>query len=316
MRLRLPNGDFRFTKAHAKCGLIPRSFAGRKRMQNRSGCFSPGGKPPHTGQLFKNPDMAHALRLIAERGPDAFYKGEIAAAILKTSEHLGGTMTAQDLASYSPEWVKPLSIDYRGWRVYELPPNGQGMAALEMLNIMETTPASPLGAFGAPEMHKRIEAMKLAYSDVHAYVADPRTSRYARGAASFERICAETRGRDRSEPRELRSESGRSDRQQYDLSDHGRQRRQYRQLDSEPLFLLRFAGHGGRDGLCPAKSRRELHARSETSERAGGRQAAISHHHSGVHGEGRRAHWIRDHGRRGAADGSRAVCFQLMWITE
>ena len=136
--------------------------------------FLPGGKAPHTGQLFQNPDMARALRLIAEQGPDAFYKGPIAAAILKTSEHLGGAMTAQDLASYSPEWVAPLSIDYRGWRVYELPPNGQGMAALEMLNIMETTAASPLGAFGAPELHKRIEAMKLAYSDVHANVADPR----------------------------------------------------------------------------------------------------------------------------------------------
>jgi gamma-glutamyltranspeptidase/glutathione hydrolase len=135
----------------------------------------PGGKAPHVGQLFKNPEMAHALRLIAEQGPDAFYKGEIAAAILKTSEHLGGTMTAQDLASYSPEWVQPLSIDYRGWRVYELPPNGQGMAALEMLNIMETAPPTPLGAFSAPELHKRIEAMKLAYSDIHANVADPRT---------------------------------------------------------------------------------------------------------------------------------------------
>jgi gamma-glutamyltranspeptidase / glutathione hydrolase len=136
--------------------------------------FLPGGKPPRTGQVFRNPDMAHAFRLIAEQGPDVFYKGEIAAAILKTSQHLGGTMTAQDLASYSPEWVQPLSIDYRGWRVYELPPNGQGMAALEMLNIMETTPPTPLGAFSAPELHKRIEAMKLAYSDVHANVTDPR----------------------------------------------------------------------------------------------------------------------------------------------
>ena len=136
--------------------------------------FLPDGKAPRTGQLFKNPDMARAFRLIAEQGPDAFYKGAIAAAILKTSEHLGGTMTAQDLASYAPEWVQPLSIDYRGWRVYELPPNGQGMAALEMLNIMETSPASALGAFSAPELHMRIEAMKLAYSDVHANVADPR----------------------------------------------------------------------------------------------------------------------------------------------
>jgi gamma-glutamyltranspeptidase/glutathione hydrolase len=136
--------------------------------------FLPNGKAPRTGELFKNPDMARAFRLIAEQGPDAYYKGAIAAAIVKTSEKLGGTMTAQDLASYSSEWVEPLSIDYRGWKVYELPPNGQGMAALEMLNIMETSPASPLGALGAPEMHKRIEAMKLAYSDVHANVADPR----------------------------------------------------------------------------------------------------------------------------------------------
>ncbi len=136
--------------------------------------FLAGGKPPHPGQVFRNPEMAHAFRLIADQGPDAFYKGEIASAILKTSEHLGGTMTAQDLASYSPEWVQPLSIDYRGWRVYELPPNGQGMAALEMLNIMETVPPTPLGAFSAPELHKRIEAMKLAYSDVHANVTDPR----------------------------------------------------------------------------------------------------------------------------------------------
>jgi gamma-glutamyltranspeptidase / glutathione hydrolase len=136
--------------------------------------FLPGGKPPHVGQLFQNPEMARAFRLIAEQGRDGFYKGDIATAILKTSEHLGGTMTAQDLGSYASEWVEPLSIDYRGWRVYELPPNGQGMAALEMLNIMEIAPPSPLGAFGAPELHKRIEAMKLAYSDIHANVTDPR----------------------------------------------------------------------------------------------------------------------------------------------
>ncbi|MBV9506628.1 MAG: gamma-glutamyltransferase [Acidobacteriia bacterium] len=137
--------------------------------------FLPGGKPPETGQLFKNPDMGRAFRLVAEKGPDAFYRGEIAAAILNTSQHLGGTMTAEDLASFAPEWVEPISIDYRGWRVYELPPNSQGMAALEMLNIMETKPPSAGGAFSPEELHKRIEAMKLAYSDVHRYVADPRT---------------------------------------------------------------------------------------------------------------------------------------------
>jgi gamma-glutamyltranspeptidase/glutathione hydrolase len=135
--------------------------------------FLPGGKAPLEGDLFRNPGMAHALRLVAERGPGALYKGEIAAAILKTSRSLGGTMTAEDLASFSAEWVQPISIDYRGWRVYEMPPNGQGMAALEMLNIMETAAPTPLGAFSAVEMHKRIESMKLAYADVRRYDADP-----------------------------------------------------------------------------------------------------------------------------------------------
>jgi gamma-glutamyltranspeptidase/glutathione hydrolase len=137
--------------------------------------FLPGGKPPVTGQVFRNPDMARAFRLVAEQGPDAFYKGEIATAILKTSEHLGGTLTAEDLASFQPEWVQPISIDYRGWRVYELPPNGQGVAALEMLKIMATQPPAAAGFFSPGEWHERIEAMKLAYSDVHRYVADPRT---------------------------------------------------------------------------------------------------------------------------------------------
>src|SRR5580658_4841341 len=137
--------------------------------------FLPGGKVPKVGDLFKNPDIGHALRLIADQGPSAFYKGEIAAAILKTSRKLGGTMTAEDLAGFSSEWVTPIATDYRGWKIYELPPNSQGMAALEMLNIMETTPASPLGPFSPAEMHKRIEAMKLAYADVRRYNADPRS---------------------------------------------------------------------------------------------------------------------------------------------
>jgi gamma-glutamyltranspeptidase/glutathione hydrolase len=137
--------------------------------------FLPDGKAPAVGQVFKDPDLAKAYRLIAEKGPDAFYKGEIAQAILKTSQRLGGTMTAKDLESFQPEWVTPISIDYRGWRVYELPPNGQGIAALEMLNFMQQFPISPTGPFDAAEMHKRIESMKLAYGDVHAFVADPHT---------------------------------------------------------------------------------------------------------------------------------------------
>jgi gamma-glutamyltranspeptidase / glutathione hydrolase len=136
--------------------------------------YLPGGKPPVVGQVFQNHDLAKALRLVAENGADAFYKGEIARAIVSTSQSLGGTMAADDLAEFSPEWVEPISTTYRDWTVYELPPNGQGMAALEMLNIMETSAPSPDGPLSVAELHKKIEAMKLAYADLGRYNADPR----------------------------------------------------------------------------------------------------------------------------------------------
>ncbi len=132
------------------------------------------GKVPAVGQIFRNPDLAKSLQTIADKGADAYYKGEIAQAILSTSKALGGTMSADDLAEFKPEWVEPVSTTYRDWTVYELPPNGQGMAALEMLNIMETTPASPDGPLSVVELHKKIEAMKLAYADLERYNADPR----------------------------------------------------------------------------------------------------------------------------------------------
>ena len=139
--------------------------------------YLPDGKPPVVGQVFQNHDLAKALQLLAQNGADGFYKGEIARAILSTSRSLGGTMSADDLAEFSPEWVEPISTTYRGWTVYELPPNGQGMAALEMLNIMETSPASPYGPLSAAELHKKIEAMKLAYADLERYNGDPRVAK-------------------------------------------------------------------------------------------------------------------------------------------
>ncbi|MGB6803728.1 MAG: gamma-glutamyltransferase, partial [Candidatus Sulfotelmatobacter sp.] len=136
--------------------------------------YLPCGKPPAVGQVFQNHDLAKALRLVAEGGPDAFYKGEIARAIVNTSQSVGGTMAADDLAEFSPEWVEPISTTYRDWTIYELPPNGQGMAALEMLNIIETFAPSPDGPLSAVELHKKIEAMKLAYADLGRYNGDPR----------------------------------------------------------------------------------------------------------------------------------------------
>ena len=136
--------------------------------------FLPNGKTPAVGEIFQNHDLAKALRLIASDGASAFYRGEIARAILRTSQALGGTMSADDLAQFLPEWVEPISTTYHDWTIYELPPNGQGMAALEMLNIMEVFPPSPEGPLSVTELHTKIEAMKLAYADLGRYNADPR----------------------------------------------------------------------------------------------------------------------------------------------
>jgi len=143
---------------------------------NAAATFLTNGTAPHLGEVFHNPDLAHSLELVAAGGRDAFYQGDIAKRIVATSSKLGGAMTAEDLAEYSSEWVEPISTTYRGWTVYEIPPNGQGIAALEMLNIMETF---PFGQFQNPAdvPHLMIEAKKLAYADMYRYVADQKFSR-------------------------------------------------------------------------------------------------------------------------------------------
>lgn len=139
--------------------------------------FLPGGSAPKVGQIFRNPAYARALELVAEDGPEAFYRGPIAKAILRTSEGLGGVMTESDLADFKPEWVSPISTTYRGWQIYELPPNGQGMAALEMLNIMEKFPLGEYGFLSARAFHIKMAAQRLAYADLRRYIGDPRLVR-------------------------------------------------------------------------------------------------------------------------------------------
>jgi gamma-glutamyltranspeptidase/glutathione hydrolase len=132
------------------------------------------GETPAVGEVFRNPEYAQALTLVAEKGPDAFYTGPIASAILETSNRLGGVLAAEDLRDYKPQWVQPISTTYRGWTVYEMPPNSQGMAALEMLNIMDRFPLGEYGFDSAQSFHIKIEAQKLAYTDLRRYVGDPR----------------------------------------------------------------------------------------------------------------------------------------------
>jgi gamma-glutamyltranspeptidase/glutathione hydrolase len=139
--------------------------------------FFPGGKPPTVGDLMRNPDMGASLRRIAEKGRDGFYRGKTADALLALENKLGGFMTAEDLTSFEPEWVDPITTDYRGWKVYELPPNGQGIAALSMLNIMETFPLASWGHNSQRALHAMIEAKKLAYADLQQFIGDPRASK-------------------------------------------------------------------------------------------------------------------------------------------
>jgi len=136
--------------------------------------YLPGGTAPHAGQLFRNPDLATSLKRIAAKGRDGFYKGPTAEAMLSTLNAGGSTMTADDLASFQPEWIAPVSTTYRGWTVSELPPNGIGIAALEMLNIMEPFPIGEYGPNSAKALHVMIEAKKLAYADLLKYGGDPK----------------------------------------------------------------------------------------------------------------------------------------------
>src|SRR5262249_21957076 len=128
------------------------------------------GRAPKPGELFNVPALAGTLRLIGERGAAGFYQGKTADAILAISREQGGTMTAADLADFKPEWVDPISTTYRGWTVYELPPNTQGIAALMMLDLMEQFPLGEYGFHSAKALHVMIEAKKLAYADMLRYV--------------------------------------------------------------------------------------------------------------------------------------------------
>ncbi len=136
--------------------------------------YMPNGTAPKVGEIFRNPQLAHALHLIAELGARAFYSGPVGEAILETSQKLGGTMTVDDLREFQSEWVQPISTEYRDWKIYQLPPNGQGVGTLEMLNIMENFPLGDYAQDGADAFHIKIEAQKLATQDLKRYVGDPR----------------------------------------------------------------------------------------------------------------------------------------------
>jgi gamma-glutamyltranspeptidase / glutathione hydrolase len=144
-----------------------------RQYPNYADTFMPNGRTPRKGEVFRNPLLADTLTRIADGGRDAFYKGDIAQRIEKYFRANGGYLTAADLAAHRSEWVEPVSTNYRGYDVWELPPNTQGVAALQMLNILEPYDLGSMG-FGSPEyLHLFVEAKKLAFEDRARFYADP-----------------------------------------------------------------------------------------------------------------------------------------------
>jgi gamma-glutamyltranspeptidase/glutathione hydrolase len=135
--------------------------------------FLPAGRAPVVGEIFSQVDLAATLSAVAEDGADTFYRGEIAKRIARSVQEAGGYLTEEDLAAHESTFVEPISTDYRGVRVYEIPPPGQGVAALEMLNILEGFEFSSPGPTSADRIHLEVEAKKLAYGDLHDEIGDP-----------------------------------------------------------------------------------------------------------------------------------------------
>ncbi|MEO6811897.1 MAG: gamma-glutamyltransferase family protein, partial [Isosphaeraceae bacterium] len=142
-------------------------------VPSSAACFLPEGKSPKAGAVFKNPDLARTLRAIAQGGRDAYYKGPIADAIVSYSRQVGGLLARKDFEDHSSTWVEPVSTNYRGFDVWELPPNGQGIAVLQMLNLLEPYDLKGMGANSAQALHLMIEAKKLTFEDRAKYYADP-----------------------------------------------------------------------------------------------------------------------------------------------
>ena len=135
--------------------------------------YQPDGRAPKAGGIFKNTDLAESYSAIARDGRDAFYEGEISQRLIDFIREQGGYLEASDLADYQSEWVEPVSVNYRGYDVYELPPNGQGLAALQMLKLLENDDLNALGHMSSDCLHLMLEAKKLVFEDRARFYADP-----------------------------------------------------------------------------------------------------------------------------------------------
>ncbi|WP_166395000.1 gamma-glutamyltransferase [Rubrobacter marinus] len=157
--------------------------------------FLPEGRAPRTGEIFRQPDLARTIAAVIEGGADAFYGGEVARSIARSVGEAGGLLSEADLAVHETLWVEPISTDYRGTRVYEIPPPGQGIAALQILNVLEGFDMRSLDPLGAERAHLEVEAKKLAFRDLHEKIGDPALAEVPTGELLSEGYAAGLRAR-------------------------------------------------------------------------------------------------------------------------
>ena len=254
--------------------------------------FLPERRPLALGEVFRNPDLAWTYRQIAAGGGDGFYEGEVARRIVDGLERRGSTMAAADFSEFKARWADPIATSYRGWDVFELPPNGAGIAALLMLNILEGSPLRENGHNSVDALHALIEAKKLAYADMLRYVADPSFAdvpveamldkAYARARAS---LIDASNAQSRVTPARFHR------RRAVCSQARGAIRRIWQSSIATATWCLsyratsrvsdRASSRGHR--LRAAESRRAVHARSRAPERARAPQAAAPYDHPRLH---------------------------------
>ncbi len=275
--------------------------------------YMPGGVRTGLGDVFKNPALGESLRQVAAHGRDAFYHGKLTELMVKFLKEQGGTHTLKDFEEFQPEWVEPISTTYRGWTVYELPPNGQGIAALSMLNIMERFPLADYGHNSAAALHVMIEAKKLAYADMVRYVGDPRFTPIPVQEMLSKDLAADRAKlihMDKAACQVVASELGEK------LNARGSETIYMSTIDKEgnivSLIQSNYGGYG--TGMVAPGAGFSFHNRGAGFELTAGKPNSLAghkrpaaHHHPGLHAQGRRGHRLRHHGRLEPGAGPCAV---------
>ncbi len=283
--------------------------------------YLPGGKPPAAGDVFRNPQLAATLAQLAAGGRDAFYRGAIGQAIGDDMKRRNGLLTAADIAAHTSDWVEPISTTYRGHEVFELPPNTQGVTALQMLNLLEGYDVKSLGHNSAAYLHLLVEAKRLAFADRDAWIADPASMDKAVLARMLSKDYAAERRREidqaaaaadyrpmtRPGVHDAAGRRAAAGARRHHLHDGRRPRRQRRVAHPVHLRELRLRHCRRRHRHRPAQPRQPVQHGHGAPRRARARQAAVPHAGAGDGAEGRPAvAVVRGHGRRHAAAGARA----------